>query len=341
MSLLSFNVYAIKLPEQGFSVSHNSYNDGDISLSGPLLLVRKTLSEDSLSLKVKYQSLALEDDTQEQIPNLPAYSETQSSLGAGFDYLYFDSSISFSSNYGTQDSSKLFDINMDIAQEFNNANRTLLMGYSHLWNDDSDLGLHNKTQIIRFGYKSIRSENWALLTNLEFASSDGDLEDFLAARRFQQPDRTELPDSKTERSIKLTSINELKSNNSIRSSIALSKNNWGQDAKILSVIYYQERSRTFAMKYHARYLSNEESQYFLASIIAPQQPFYSDQRTLAKQNFKEFGLSGQWKLKKRPGKRLDDFRIDLGYALIKSDYDTQPAISNSGSLVHLNFSSSY
>lgn len=341
VSLSSLNAYAIQLPEQGFSISHNSYNDGDVSMSGPLFMARKTLSEDSLSLKVLYQGLELEDDSTEQLDNLPTYSESQTSFGAGIDYLYFDSSLSFSSNYGIQDTNKQFDINMDVAQEFNNANRTLLMGYSHKWNDDSDLGMHNKTQIIRFAYKSVRSEKWALLSNLDFASSEGDLEDFLTARRFQLPDRTTLPKSKTEKLLQLTSINELKRNNSIRSSIALTQNDWDQDGKTFSINYFQERSETFTMIYSARYVSRAESRYFLESIITPAQDFYSDHRTLAKQNFKELGIAGQWELKKRPGKRLDDFKIDLGFSLIKSDYSTLSSVSNTGQLLHLNFSSTF
>lgn len=335
------NTFAATLPKESFGISHNDYSEGDLSIGGLSIYGRKTLQSDTLSLKLNYQDLAIEDKYQDQIANAPSYSETQTILSTGLDYLYYDSTLSLNSEYSTVESTGLFDIGLEAAQEFNNGMGSILMGFSHGWEDDSDLGLHNKQRKFHIGNNIKIRPTWMINTTIEFASSDGDLENFQSARRFNNTKRTQLPSGKSDQVVKFMSSNDLGRNFFVNSEFDLFKNDWGQSGQNIEINFLRVRSEKLAVKTHFRISNQDESKYFVESVISPTQSFYSDHRSLSKQDTKEFGLTGQWKFKPHEEKRFNNLRLDLGYTFIKHTYAMTDKISNSGHLLHLNFSGNY
>lgn len=335
------SAFAATLAKQNFSISHNSYNEGDLTMEALALYGRKTLINDTLSLKLNYQDISIEDSYQDQVANAPSYSESQSLFATGLDYLYYDSSLSFNTSYTTVESTALFDLGIEAAQEFNNGISAVSMGFSHGWEDDSDLGLHNKKRKFHIGNNVSIRQTWEIFTGFEFASSDGDLENFQSARRFNNTNRTQLPSGRSDQVFIFKSSNDLGRNLYVNSQFNIFQNSWGQSGQNIEIDFLRVRSEKLAVKTHFRISEQAESKYFVESVIAPGQAFFSDHRSLSKQDTKEFGLTGQWKFKPREEKRINHLKLDLGYTLIKHEYAMSNRISNSGHLLHLNFSGNY
>jgi hypothetical protein len=339
--LFGLNLSAATLPKQSFNLSYNDYSDGDYSIGGMSIYGRKTLLNDSLSLKLNYQDLSIEDNYQDQINNAPSYSEKQSIIATGVDYLYYDSILSLNSSYTSAESTKEFALALDVSQEYNNGASAILLGFQHHWEDDGDLGLHNKNRSFHIGRNFTIRPTWVMYTGFKFASADGDLENFQSARRFNDKTRTNLPSGRSDQLLQIISSNDLRKGLFLNTTLDFSRNDWGQSGNNLELDFLRVRSEKLSVKTLFRLSKLDESSFFLDSVVSPSQTFYSDHRYLAKQDTKEFGLTGQWKLKSNSEKRLNNFRLDLGYSFIKHDYLTAQKISNSGHLLHLNFSGNY
>lgn len=340
------HAYSISLPEEGFDVSINSYGDDDTSLTGPLILARKSLSEERTSVKFRAQQISVSDDSTYLIPNAPSYSESHSLFSAGVDYLYFDSVLSFSSGYSSLETTGKADINIDITQELNNGTSALFMGYSHDWLDDSDIDFHQKIQQFRLGNKLSISPSWAMHTSLGWALNDGDLENVLIQRRFQGSSfvgNLDLPGSRAEQSINISSINA-KRTGSLKTHYKYSRSNWGQTGHAIQLSFNKIHSAKLSTNYHTRYFTQSESKYYVDSLATPDAGeiiFQSTDKMQAAIKTKEFGVSGKWRFKQAKQKKIHDLKLSFGYSFIRTDYKTFDPVASTGNLIHMNLSGLY
>ncbi len=330
------------LAHQGFAISSSNYDDGDNTFSGTAVYLRKTLSEDTLSLKLKGESIGITEDAPRNpiIGALP-YAETENSLALGLDYIYYDSSITLSTNYGTVETSSMSGISLDVTQEYNNGANYLVLGFGNGWEDDSELGMHNQTRHLRLGSKFGLRPFWTLFTSAEFSSADGDLENFRAARRYSMPDRTSLPDSRTDRVIRINNIFDRGKRRYLNIDITFFKNNWAQSGKSVELSFQKLRTERFSLTTHLRMSNKSESAYYLDVITATLEPYYSDHQTHASQDLKEIGLIGEWRFKPREGKRFNNFKFTGGATFSEIEYGTADKVSNSGTLLYINFAGDF
>ncbi len=340
--LMATPVFSSSIPEQGFSLTWQSFSSDDFNFSGPSLYLRKTLQQDTLSLKGQYNSFNIEDESSDQISTAPDYSETQSTIALGVDYFYYDSSLSLFGHYTSEDSSNDSAIGIDLTQSYGRANSYLRMGFSHGWEDDSDLGLHNKTRKVHLGNGRTIKSTWQIYAELAFASSDGDLQDFRSARRFSNTTRVALPTGRSDQQLRLVSSNDLGKNRFLKTELQLLNNDWGQSGNSVEFSLLKARSERFALQYHVKLLKLDESKYFTDDVVVTPQAYFSDHRHLSAQEAQELGVTGKWKLgNNNPERRLRNIGIDAGYTYMKNEYANEENISNSGSAIFINFSGNF
>lgn len=340
--LASTLAFPATLAQQGFAISSSQYDDGDNTLSGTAVYLRKTLSEDTLSLKFKAESLGITEDVSRNqgLTALP-YNETENNFSLGLDYIYYDSSITLSTNYGTVETSSMSGILVDVTQEYNNGANYLILGFGNSWENDSELGMHNETRHLNFGNKFGLRPFWTLFTGIEFASSDGDLENFRAARRYGLPDRTSLPESRSDRLIRITNIFDRGRNRYLNVDVNFFSNDWDQSGKSVELSFQKLRSQRFSLTTHLRISDKSKSKYYMDVIAATLEPYYSDHQTLASQDTKELGLRGEWQFKPRENKRINNLKLTAGYTFSKTEYGTADNVSNDGSLLYFNFAGNF
>ncbi len=340
-SLLPQAAFAASLPNETFNINTYTIDDGDLAIQGYGILARKTLVTESISVKAGIQSLSVEDSYQTQIEEAPSYTEEQVHYSAGIDYLYFDSSFGIFTQYAIQDTSKTFDLAINLGQEFQNGLSALLMGFSHGWEDDSELGIHNKSRRLSFGFQRYFRSTWLFKANAELRSWDGDLINFHSARRFNDPNRTNLPTGRSDKRLVLTSSNNLDKGRYLQSELELFSNDWEQVGNSLSLSYLKTHSQKFSSNLHLKTLTREQSLYFTNDVISNTQTFFTDHRHQAQLNSKEIGLKGIWSFFPEKIKRLKEPKLELGMVVIKNEYFLKRKTSNTGQLLHLNFSSNY
>jgi hypothetical protein len=125
---------ALVLPEDRVDTLYHSYDGGGIEVTGPSVLVRKSVV-DSVSVTANYYVDSISSASVDVITNASKYSEERTQLSASVDYLYDSSILSYSFTSSTENDFEAQTSNFAISQEMFGGLTTVAMSYKFGNND--------------------------------------------------------------------------------------------------------------------------------------------------------------------------------------------------------------
>ncbi len=123
------SVNALVLPEDRADVLFHSYDGGDVTVSGPSILIRKSVS-DSVSVSANHYVDSVSSASIDVVTQASAYTEERVQQSVSVDYLYDKSILSYSYTTSVENDYEAITQNINISQEMFGGLTTVGLGYS-------------------------------------------------------------------------------------------------------------------------------------------------------------------------------------------------------------------
>ena len=126
---LSVTVNATVLPEDRLDILYHSYDGGGITIDGPSVLVRKSVTDD-VSVSANYYADNITSASIDAVTQASPYTEARTQTSIGADYLHEKSLLSYSYTNSTENDYDALTHSFGISQEMFGGLTTISLGYS-------------------------------------------------------------------------------------------------------------------------------------------------------------------------------------------------------------------
>jgi hypothetical protein len=327
---------AATLPEERADILFHSYDSGDITISGPSVLVRKNFKE-AISVYGNYYVDQVSSASIDVITSgASAYEEERTEYSLGAEYLYDKSTISLSGTQSTENDYEAKTLSFDISQDFFGDMTSLSMGYTY--GDDIVRKAGNETfeeatkrARFRLGINQILTPKWMLGLSLESASDEGFLNNPYRTTHYlitttegstsvgSQDER--YPNTRNSDSIALRTIYYLPYKASIRGEIRSFSDNWGIKANNAELRYIHPYRQVW--RFQASIRSYQQGQADFYSDLFPffnSQDFIARDKELSEYSSLSLGLGVLYEIKRKWAKSVDKTTLSLQFDHMEFDY---------------------
>lgn len=162
-------VFAAVLPEDRSDAMYHRYDGGDVTVTGPALLLRKNIA-DKLSIGGSYYADAISSASIDVVTSATPYTEHRGETSLSVDYLYQDSILSLSYTNSAESDYVADTLDFNIKQEVFGNMTTIDIGFSRSWDEvgrsDTDFNESIDRYQYRLGMTQILTKN--LLTSINY-----------------------------------------------------------------------------------------------------------------------------------------------------------------------------
>jgi hypothetical protein len=230
-ALSSAPATAATLPEDKAEAMFHLYDGGGVEASGPSLLVRKSLF-DKVSLSGTYYVDMVSNASIDVVTTASPFKERRTEYGLSADYLYRDAIVTVAASTSDEPDYKADGVSIDVSQEVYGGMTTVNMGFSRgkdKVGKKGDFGFFDyaKHWRYRLGVTQILTPRWLASLGFEAVSDEGFLgSPYRAARVFGAfvPERN--PRTRSSRSIKLSTVAEVRPRTSIHAEYRYFYDTW-------------------------------------------------------------------------------------------------------------------
>jgi len=260
---------ATDLPGDSAEAMFHYYNGGGVVADGPALLVRKSLS-DNFSLTGSYYIDSVTNASIDVVTTASRYKETRKEYDVGFDYVYRDSKITFSTTDSREPDYIAKSNGLDITQETFGGLTTVNIGFTR---GEDDVYKHGDPLFQAFashwqyraGVSQILTPHWIMSLNGEVVSDEGYLASpYRVARVFGAFVPENDPTTRSSRAADVKLVGDLGHRDAIHFDVRHFWDNWAIKANNFEVGY----SRYFG----ENWLGDVSTRYYKQSKAL----FYSD-----------------------------------------------------------------
>ncbi|MET3106245.1 hypothetical protein AAKU67_000726 [Oxalobacteraceae bacterium GrIS 2.11] len=313
---------AVTLPEDSAEAMFHYYNGGGVIADGPALLVRKSLA-DSFSLTAGYYLDAVTNASIDVVTTASKYKENRSEYNVGFDYLYRDSKITFSTSESREPDYIAKANSLDISQETFGGMTTVNVGFTR---GEDNVYKHNEPNFkefvshwqYRLGVSQVLSAHWVMSLNGEVVSDNGYLQSpYRVARVFGAAVPENDPTTRSSRALDVRLIGDLGNHDAVHMEVRHFWDNWNIKANNLELGYSRYFGENWLADTSLRYYKQTKALFY--SDNAASDTFYiSRNRQLS--DFADIGIGAKvaYTLKREGATTL---KLNASYELTNYKYN--------------------
>jgi hypothetical protein len=317
-ALSSAPATAATLPEDKAEAMVHLYDGGGVEAQGPALLVRKSVL-DKVSLTGSYYVDMVSNASIDVVTTASPYRERRTEYGLGADYLYRDALVNVSWSSSDEPDYKADGLSIDVSQEVFGGMTTVNMGFTRGHDKVGRKGEgffdYAKHWRYRLGVTQILTPRWLASLGLEAVSDEGFLgSPYRAARVFGAlvPERN--PRTRSSRSIKLSTIAEVRPRTSVHAEYRYFYDTWDIKAHTVQAGASGYVGESFQLDGYLRYYKQSKALFY--SDNAPTETLYvSRNRQLGSFNSLTPGARVTYVYKQVPGQY--EIKGHLNYELIQ------------------------
>jgi hypothetical protein len=258
---------AATLPEDRAETMFHLYDGGGVTASGPAVLVRKSLF-DKVSLSGTYYVDMVSNASIDVVTTASPFRETRTEFGLGADYLYRDALVNVSLSSSKEPDYKADGLSIDASQEVFGGMSTVTLGFSR-GNDkvgkkgDNGFFDYAKHWRYRLGLTQILTPRWLASVGMEAVSDEGFLgSPYRAARVFGAlvPERN--PRTRSSRSIKLSTVAEVRPRTSVHAEYRYFYDTWDIKAHTFELGASGYVGESFLIDAYVRYYKQSHALFY-------------------------------------------------------------------------------
>jgi len=309
---------AVTLPEDTAEAMVHLYDGGGVTASGPALLVRKSLL-DKVSLSGTYYVDMVSNASIDVVTTASPFKETRTELGVGADYAYRDALLSLNYSSSNEPDYKAQGVSVDASQEVFGNMTTIKLGFTRGKDDVGKKGEgffdYAKHWRYRFGVTQILTPRWLMSLATEAVSDDGFLgSPYRAARVFGAlvPERN--PRTRSSRSIKLSTIAEVRPRLSVHADYRYFYDTWDIKAHTVELGASGNVGESFLIDGYLRYYKQNHA-LFYSDNATVETTYISRNRQLSTFNDIAPGVRVTYTYKQVPGRY--EIKGNLNYEYVR------------------------
>lgn len=221
---------AATLPEDRAETMIHLYDGGGVTASGPAVLVRKGFL-DKVSVTGTYYVDMVSNASIDVVTTASPFREKRTEFGLGADYLYRDALVNLSLSSSKEPDYEADGLSIDASQEVFGGMSTVTLGFSRGNDKVGKKGEgffdYAKHWRYRLGLTQILTPRWLASLGLEAVSDDGYLgSPYRAARVFGAAVPERNPRTRSSRSIKLSTVAEVRPRTSVHAEYRYFYDTW-------------------------------------------------------------------------------------------------------------------
>ena len=321
---------AATLPEDRAEALVHVYKGGGVTVSGPALLVRKSLF-DKVSLTGSLYVDAVSNASIDVVTTASPYKERRNEFALALDYAVRDSLVTLGIGASKEPDYSTRSISLDIAQETFGGMTTVNLGFTRAADEVGKIGEaaffdQAKHWQYRVGVTQILTPKWLASVNLEAVSDTGYLgHTYRVARVFGAAVPERHPRTRSSRAVKLRAIGDMGSRDSVRAEYRYFWDNWDIKAHTVEAGYSRYLGESFLADGFIRYYTQTAALFYSDNAQA-ETTYVSRNRQLAEFNNVVVGGKLTFDWKKQPG--LYDLKANAGLELFNLNYKNFTDIRN-------------
>lgn len=339
---------AVDLPADSAEAMFHYYNGGGVTADGPALLVRKSLA-DNFSLNVGYYVDSVTNASIDVVTTASKYKEVRQEYDVGFDYVYRDSRITFSTTNSREPDYIAKSNGLDITQETFGGMTTVNVGFTR---GEDNVYKHNDPTFKKFaahwqyriGVSQVLTPHWIMSLNAEVVADDGYLASpYRVARVFGAAVPENDPTTRSSRALDARLIGDLGHHDAIHFEVRHFWDNWAIKANNLELGYSRYFGDAWLADISTRYYKQSKA-LFYSDNASTDTLYVSRNRQLS--DFDDVGVGGKitYTMKREAGYTV---KLNAAYDLTSykysdfTDLQTGRLYSFKSSLVQLYVSATF
>ena len=332
MLLFSAASSALVLPEDRVDTLYHSYDGGGIEVTGPSVLVRKSVI-DSVSVTANYYVDSISSASIDVVTRASKYSEERTQLSASVDYLYDSSILSYSFSNSTENDYDAQTSNFVISQEMFAGLTTVALSYKLGNNDimmtgDDVFHENSETKGYRVSLSQVLTKNMLMGAAYEVITDKGFLNNPYRTIRYEDSTgplgylwTSEIyPKSRTSNAIGLNLRYYLPYRASISGGYRYYIDSWDIEAHTFDLGYVQPFDEKWLMDFSIRFYSQTKASFY-SDLFEVTQSFMARDKELSTFSDYSIGLGATYKLGRELLGIFEKSTVNFSYSYFVFTYD--------------------
>lgn len=293
------------LPEDRSDLMYHHYDGGGITVSGPALLVRKGVTDNS-SLSVTSYVDNITSASIDVITKASEYTENRDEFTAALDYLYNSTTMNLSYTVSDENDYNARTMNMGLSQEVFGGMTTVSMGYSNgsdtitRTNDQAFQQTADRNQY-SFGLTQIITSSMLMSVGYELIADSGYLQNPYRGIRLGGPTTPFVnadevyPRTRKSHAASLAALKYLPSRSSIRATYRYFWDTWDIRADTFEVGYSKYLfGDKLTLDGHLRYYQQDQASFY-ADYFLVEQEYMARDKELSSFSSNSIGVRGSYR----------------------------------------------
>ena len=339
-ALISINAHAAVLPTERADVLYHSYDGGGISITGPAILIRKSVG-DSVSISAKHyiDTISSASIDVEFIAGASTYNEERVENSLSVDFLNEKTLMNFSYTNSKENDFLANTFAFGISQDLFGDLTTISMGYAHGENDirkteglgilDPDFLKHSKTDNFNLSVAQVLTKNMIMSTAFDVNTDAGFLNNPYRKVRYIDPgDSTSYikedenyPATRTSLALAVRAKYFLPYRAALHAEYRMFEDSWGILGNNIEVGYTHPFAKNWIAEAHFRTYAQTKATFY--SDLFPNkdaQNFLARDKELSTFNNNTIGFGISYEFAKGEGGLIDKASVNFKYDHIQFNY---------------------
>ena len=327
--LLSSGVSATVLPEDRTDLMYHSYDGGGVTVTGPALLVRKSVG-DSVSLSGRYYVDTISSASIDVITTASPYTDKREEFQAGIDYLHGNTLMGVSVS-SSKESDYLADtFNLNVSHDLFEGLTTVSMGYSQGYDTIQPINSTDQHDINRYKYRlglsQVLTPTVLLGVSYEGIAEEGYLNNpyryarVLGAFVPEVYPGTHDSQALAVRIMKGFSSDTRSVGESARADYRYYRDNWGISSNTLLLAYQRYFANRWLGEVHYRFYQQSAASFY-SDNFANEMTYMARDKELSAFQSNSLGVKASWQLPSGNYFFIDRMSLNFAYDYIAFDYD--------------------
>jgi hypothetical protein len=327
--LIAAGASATVLPEDRSDLMYHSYDGGGVSVTGPALLVRKSVG-DSVSLSGRYYVDTISSASIDVITTASPYTDKREEFQVGVDYLHGNTLMGLSLS-SSKESDYLADtLNLNVSQDLFEGLTTVTMGYSQGYDTIQPINSTDVHDINRYRYRlglsQVLTPTLLLNVGYEGIAEEGYLNNPYRYARVLGAFVPEIyPGTHDSQALAVRFMKGFSSDTrsvgeSARADYRYYRDNWGISSNTLLLAYQRYFANRWLGEVHYRFYQQSAASFY-SDNFSTEMTYMARDKELSAFQSNTLGIKATWFFPSGKTYFIDRLSLNFAYDYIAFDYD--------------------
>lgn len=290
MTFCAAKLFAATLPPDAVDIMHHNYDGGGMEISGPSVLVRKSIGP-QVSVTGHYYVDSISAASVDVVATASEYEEERTELSGGVDFLHEKTILSGGYTNSSENDYEANTAYFSVAQDFFGDLTTLSLAYARGWDSVGQRGQAESEwedkdlQNYKLGLTQVITKNALFSMDIDIISDEGKLENPYRVNRYVDPNdstaflyQPELyPDTRTSTAVGFRGMYFLPYRASLKLEYRYFSDSWDIRSNTYDVAYSHAFKERWIFETRLRYYQQDQARFYSDLF-----PFANSQTHLAR-----------------------------------------------------------